>query len=195
MVVQSLWIGGSAAPADEACPVSLIRDAFCALDRRCQQVEQGWRCIVCRPSAACAHNGLRCRQDFRFNKKLFKRRVRCIGCCRGQHHFCVTGEIQRPGRWRVVGDTDTAQLHAVFGRHHHFHLDRNALVAAAKCGASSQKEGFIHVCRLQRGLLSDRPDMAAGTVAQIAKAAPRVTGRILAPARQRQSIPLAVAAA
>ena len=54
---------------------------------------------------------------------------------RRQHHFRVTGDLDRPARPGAIGDADPAQFDVVFRRNDDLGMGVEVVVAAAKLGA------------------------------------------------------------
>ena len=91
---------------------------------------------------------------------------------------------------------DAAQLDIVFGRDGDLGVGLEAAIAAAELGARVGEDRFV-VLRTAAGSGWNAADQNSpvGSVADIAEGAPVVAGGVFAPARDRQILPAAVAAA
>ncbi len=98
-------------------------------------------------------------------------------------------------RAAAVGDAHAPELDVVLGRDDDLGVRVDAEVAAAELGAALGEDRLVAVGLPERRLVRRRPELAAGGVAQVDEAAPGVAGGVLAPARHRQVLPAAVAAA
>ena len=114
---------------------------------------------------------------------------------RSQDDLGISGQLDDAPRVRVIGQSDAAQLDIVFGGNADFGVDIQAGVALAELGAGLGEDGFESLGHAQAGLMSGGPDLSGDDIAQVDKGAPTIAGGILAPTRDSQVVPAAIAAA
>ena len=95
----------------------------------------------------------------------------------------------------MIGDRDTANLGVIFGRNRDFGLGLDRLVAPDNFRAIL-KEGRYIALRIDSGrLVSRRPHVATMRIAQKYIRSPGIAGSVLAPSRDGDVLPAAVARA
>ncbi len=166
---------------------------------RRHQVQHPRHFFAVRTRAARAQDRVLRRQYLGLHKQVAESRVRGIGGSRRQHDFGIAGDVDGAPRAGAVGDVGAAQFDIVFRRHHDFGVQLDIVVAAAEFGTPF-RENHLVVIRLGQGwLVCGGPERTVGRivfpVAHVAERTPIVARAILAPARQRQFLPAAVAAA
>ncbi len=116
-----------------------------------------------------------------------------IGC--RQHDLGVSRQFDFTNAAAFVGHRDSADFRIVLGRHEDFGRSEDGSVPAGDLRAILEERHLIAIRLAPYGLISGRPYIAIGHVAQEHEAAPGVAGRILAPASHGDVPPTAVSGA
>ena len=186
--------GQRAAASDKAHAVGFERRrAGVAMHRH--QLERYRRVLVARARPARAQNRGAPLDDLGLHEQVAERGVQRVGCRRRQHHFGIARDFYRAARAAAVGDAHAAQLDVVLGRNDDLGMRLDIEIAPAKLGAAFGEDRLVVLGGAQRGLVRDRPELAARNVAQVTEHSPVVACRVFAPARDREVFPAAAAAA
>ena len=152
--------------------------------------------LVARPRPARAQDGASRADDLGLHEQVAERRVQRIGGRGGEHDLGVADDldpargasprfVMRTRRSSTSSSGDTTISVCV----------SKSLVAPAELDARFGEARLERVGRGPRGQERRRPDATARRIAQVAERAPRIAGGVLAPARDRDVVPPAVAAA
>ena len=183
-----------AAAPDEARAVGLELRRRADAPAAAEQVEEiGPGAARARP--ARADQRITLGQRRRLDEQVRERRVREVGLRRRQHDFRVAGEIEAARLAAVVGDRDPPQLDVVLGRDDDLGARLQASVDPAEHRPVEREGDFELVGVASDRLMGGRPDRTGLQIANEAEVAPFVGGDVLPPARHRQVLPAAVAAA
>ena len=153
------------------------------------------QCSAVRARPARAQDGRSAVENFRLDEKVVEHAMHVVRDGRTEHDFGIARHFDRAAHERVVGDAHAAQFDIVFRRHGDFGVRLNVAVAAIEFDARFAEGGLITVRGGERWLQCVRPELAAGHVAHVTEHAPVVARAVLAPARDAQIVPAAVAAA
>ena len=188
-------------PADFVAAAKESRAIGLELERPCQlALDDG---LVGDPDGGLRRRALasRCQQcavardEFRLHEQFREGGVGCVRRRRRERQFGARGHVQIVSAVPRIGDRQVADLGVILGRHDDFQ-PRGVVALAAR--NFRPVLGERHVVRLgfgPAGLMAGRPDLPAFDVAQEHVAAPVVARRVLAPARDAEIPPAAVAGA
>ena len=203
--VHRQCIGAGTGTTDEAHAVGFARHLLDVDAMYRHQVQHPRRLLAVRARTPGAQDGRPVAQDFGLHEQIAERRVQCVGGRRGDHHLGIAGDVDAPACRGPVGDAHAAQFDVVLGRHDDFRMRLElafavgAGIASAELGPAFGEDRLVGQCATLHRLVRGRPHVrrAVGDIqlAQIAEAAAVVAGAVLAPARDRQILPAAVAAA
>ena len=188
--LQRQGIGRRAVAPDEAGAVGLATRAP-AQARHAELLEVPDLGFVRFAATACAEHGLAAGEDLRLDEEITEDAVREIGCGRGEHDLRVGRQFQPPRGVAAVVERDAADFDVVLGRDADFRLRLDREGRVTELGAPLREDGFVRGAAAEHGLKGAGPDGVGVDVAQIEEDAPVVAGDILAPARERQSVPAA----
>ena len=107
----------------------------------------------------------------------------------------ISGDLDRPSAVTGVPDRDAPQLDVVLGGDADLRVDVQAEVVVPELHASLREDRLLPLRCLHDGLRRSRPVFTGRGVAQVQESAPAVARGVLAPARERDVAPAAVAAA
>ncbi len=162
-------------------------------------MEQPGRVFLARARSPGAEDGLAGFDDLALHEQIAERRMQRIGGGRRQHHFGVAGDFDAARRVAPVGDADPAQFDVVLRRDDDIgvglEIEIIAPVMPAEFGAAFREDRFVMRGAAQRRLMRGGPGRAAGDVFQVNEIAPGIAHAVFPPARHRQVVPAAVAAA
>ena len=159
------------------------------------QVEHPRRRLAGGAGPAGAEDRLPLTNDLGLDEEVPERRMQRVRGGRRKDHFRVARDLDRPARLGAVDDADPAHLGVVLGRNGDFRVRVEFVVAAAELHPRLREDRLVPLRSLERRLVRGGPELAACRIADVAERAPVVAGAVFAPARHRDVLPAAVAAA
>ncbi len=187
------WRADAAAAPQEACPVGFEFSAAGRLPFDDGQVGRPDGRLVGRPAPTRGEHRTDLGDELGLHEQLGEGGMGRIGCVGGQDDLRVRRHVDLAGPASLVPDRHPARLGIVFGRHHHFQSGRHRPVAPDHVDPVFEERGLVFVGFDAAGLVAGRPHGATLDVAEEHVGAPAVARRVLAPARDGEVTPTAVA--
>ena len=194
-IAHRLRIGNGVAAPDETHAVGFVGDIGDLRAVHGHQMQQPGRRLVPGARPPGAEDRLARSDDLGLDEEVAEGRMQRVRDRRCEHDFRVTRHLDLPGHARAVGDADPAQLDVVLRRYRDLGVHVEVEVAAAELRSRLREDRLVVVRPLEGRLMRGGPDLPARHVADIAECAPVVASAVLAPAREGDVLPPAVAAA
>jgi hypothetical protein len=158
-------------------------------------VEHPERRIARLAAAARRQQGLAVRDELRLHEHFGERRVRRVRGGARQDHLGVARDLDFAHAATAIGNAYAARFGVVFGRDQYLGGGEHRTVGTDDFCAIFVKRRLVGVGLAAERLVSGRPRLAAGDIAQQHEEARRIADRILAPAGHGDVAPAAVAGA
>ncbi|MBF8260466.1 MAG: hypothetical protein HW377_2840, partial [Actinobacteria bacterium] len=190
-----LRIGDRVSPADEPHAVGLVGNFPGVRSVHGHLVKHPRHRLAGGAGSAGAEDRLPLANDLGLDEEVPECRMQRVGGRRCKDHFRVTRDFNRPACLGAVHDAYPAHLGVVLGRNGDFRVRVEFVVAAAKLHPRLRENRLVLLRLLERRLVGGGPELPACRIPDVAERAPVVTGAVFTPARHRDVLPAAVAAA